>query len=142
MFEDDAVLVESFVEPFLGALDRLETRYPDWDFLYLGRIRRELVPKPLSSDIPVDDGLVRPGYSHCAHAYVVSRAGLEKLLSVDFDQSLIPIDELLPALYTIHPRPDVARRYRPLLNAYALEPSIAFHVPEAGSDTESSDFIE
>lgn len=142
VFEDDAVLTDSAVGRLLDGLRRLEARHAGWDFVYLGRLPRPLAPALLSRDIPVEEGLVRPGYSHCAHAYVLSRSGLAKVLSVEFERALIPIDELLPALYTIHPRPDVARRYRPLLDAYAFEPPIAFHIGGAGSDTEASDFVD
>ena len=142
VFEDDAVLVEGAVDRLIGGLQRLESQHTGWDFVYLGRISRPLAPALLSRDIPVAEGLVRPGYSHCAHAYILSRSGIAKVLSVGFEQALIPIDELLPALYTIHPRPDVARRYRPLLDAYAFEPPIAFHVRGTDSDTESSPFVD
>jgi len=120
----------------------LDTQHSPWDFLYLGRLRRDLGTLPLGRDVPVGDGLVRPGYSHCAHAYILTRTGLAKILSVGFETQLVPIDELLPALYTIHPRPDVARRYRPILEAFAVHPSIVFHRRGAGSDTEASDFVD
>jgi collagen beta-1,O-galactosyltransferase len=142
VFEDDVVLVDSFLEQFLDALDRLDERFADWDLLYLGRVLQKFSIGLLSKDVPVEERMVRPGFSYCAHAYVLSKPGLHKVLSVGFEQALIPVDELLPALYTIHPRPDVVRKYRPLLNAYALEPSIALHVPDSTSDTEASDFID
>src|SRR6266571_3451410 len=99
VFEDDAVLTESFLDKFSQAVRTLDSRHRDWDFLYLGRLRRDIPPTPLGRDVPIDDGLVRPGYSQCAQAYMLTRAGLEKILSVGFENHLIPVDEFLPALY-------------------------------------------
>lgn len=144
-FEDDIRLVEPFTERLYHAIQTLETRYREWDLLYLGRFRKKPnMPPPLAKDRRVNDELVRPGFSYGAHAYVLNRSGIQKILAVGFENDLIPIDELLPALYIIHPRPDVARRYRPILNAFALEPAIAVHLPleEVGSDAEDTDFVD
>ena len=137
MLEDDVVLVESFFDKVERALHVLEARDRDWDFLYLGR-------QPAMRDFPAGDGFVRPGYTHCTYAYMLSRSGIGKVLSVGFENHLIPLDEFLSALFVIHPRPDVARRYRPILKAFALEPPIAFQLPKehGGSDTEATDFVD
>ena len=64
------------------------------------------------------------------------------MLAAHVETGIIPADEFLPALYSRHPRPDVARRYRPVLNAFAIDPPIAGQVQDAGSDTESSGFAQ
>jgi glycosyl transferase family 25 len=147
VFEDDVVLDGALLEKLSHALHILDTRHPAWDLLYLGRQRlhkNRAIPAVFTRDIPVEEGLVRPGYSYCAHAYVLSRNGLKKILSVGFESAIIHTDEFLPALYMIHPRADIARRYRPILEAFAIEPSIAYQLPreQAGSDTQASDFVD
>lgn len=120
----------------LAALQAVD---PNWDLVYLGRWALE--PE---SEEHVGDGLVRPGYSYCTYGYVLSAAGLAKMLEVDFERAIIPVDELLPALYMPHPRPDVRRRYPPRLSAYAFEPPLVRQLPKdlAGSDTEATAFVE
>jgi collagen beta-1,O-galactosyltransferase len=103
----------------------------------LGRVRLEL-------DKPAIKGIVKPGYSHCTFAYILTRPAIEKLLSTSFEKDIIPVDEFLPAMYIDHPREDVRKRYPKILRAYAFEPPIAFQLSKAvaGSDTEDSDFYE
>ena len=102
------------------------------------------VPRPLGartgSDVPVAPGIVRPAYSYCTFGYMVSASGLAKLLDVGFERAIIPVDELLPALYMPHPRADVRRRYPPRLRAYAFDPPLVTQLPKevAGSDTEAT----
>lgn len=135
--EDDVVLADSFVARLGDALARLAAFDPRWDFLYLGR-------EPIGRDEPVVPGIVRPGYSYCSYAYALRRSGVEALLATGYERALIPVDELLPALYLDHPRPDVRARYPKRLRAYALEPPLVRQLPKdvAGSDTEASGFFE
>jgi collagen beta-1,O-galactosyltransferase len=88
-------------------------------------------------------GLVRPAYSFCTFAYMLSARGLDKVLDAGFDQDIIPVEKLLPALYLDHPRPDVRRRYPRRLAAYAFEPPLVLQLPKdvAGSDTEATAFV-
>jgi collagen beta-1,O-galactosyltransferase len=133
------------MEDLTQAFENLDSRHKAWDLLYLGRFRsNDSLPGIWTKDIPIDEGLVKPGFSYGAHAYALSRNGLESVLSAGFERDIIPVDEFLPALYMIHPRPDVARRYPPRLNAFAIKPHIAFHLPvaELGSDAEASDFVD
>jgi collagen beta-1,O-galactosyltransferase len=71
---------------------------------------------------------------------MLSASGLAKVLGVGFERAIIPVDELLPALYMPHPREDVRRRYPPRLNAYAFDPALVTQLPKeiAGSDTEAT----
>jgi collagen beta-1,O-galactosyltransferase len=139
VLEDDVAL-SAWIEHELEArLAALQSHDAAWDLVYLGRWALE--PE---ADTPVGDGLVRPGYSFCTFGYVLSAAGLAKLLEVGFERDIIPVDELLPALYMPHPRADVRRRYPPRLSAYAFEPPLVTQLPKevAGSDTEASAFVE
>ena len=135
-FEDDVTLVDGFLPKLNDAITRLTAFDASWDLLYLGR-------HPKAEDEPALELIVRPGYSWCCYAYMLTRPGLEKVMSMRFDQDLIPVDEFLPALYVDHPRHDLRRRYPKVLNAYALEPPLAADLPRDiwGTDTEDSEFI-
>jgi GR25 family glycosyltransferase involved in LPS biosynthesis len=146
-FEDDVKLSESFSERLKWATSILNGRHPGWDLVYLGRSRPGFsfpLPPIFFRDAPVEEGLVRPGLSFGTFAYMLSRSGIAKVLSTEFEKNLIPADEFLPAMYIVHPRPDVARLYRPILNAYALTPPIAVHPPiqPTETDTEASDYVD
>lgn len=136
ILEDDTVFADDFGHRLQGALQQLDQLDARWGLCYLGRV-------PLEPDRPCAPGLVRPGYSHCTYAYLLSRFGLDAVLTAGLDQAVIPVDEFLPALYIDHPRDDVRARFPRRLRAYAMSPSTVEQLPktEAGSDTEDSDFI-
>ncbi len=136
ILEDDTVFAEDFEHRLRHTLGQLHRLAPEWDLCYLGRVA-------LEPDLPFAPGLVRPGYSHCTYAYLLSRAGIDAVLAVGYEQALIPVDEFLPALYIDHPRADVRARFSRRLTAYAMAPPAVGQLPktEAGSDTEDSDFI-
>lgn len=138
--EDDIELVDQCAERLRSALARLEAVDPRWDLLYLGRWA---LNHEDHEDRAVTDGIVRPGYSYCTFGYALSASGLDAVLGCGFERALIPVDELLPALYLDHPRADVRSRYPKRLRAYALEPPLVTQLPkdEAGSDTEESAFV-
>ena len=64
------------------------------------------------------------------------------MLDCGFERALIPVDELIPALYLDHPREDIRSLYPKRLRAYAFEPALVTQLPkeQAGSDTEASGF--
>ncbi len=136
IIEDDAVVPGTFETALRSALlpvDRSEA----FDLLYLGRF-------PLEPDRPTKwTGVVEPGYSHCTFGYVLTRHGLLEVLATQLQDSIIPVDEFLPAMYLPHPRADVRARFPPRLRALALEPPLVWQRPkdEAGSDTEASEFV-
>jgi collagen beta-1,O-galactosyltransferase len=137
ILEDDVYLPSDFSQRLEDALELLAAIDPSWDLLYLGRV-------PLRPDAPVTDSIVRPGYSHCTFAYVITNRCARKLIATSFNSAIIPVDEFLPAMYIDHPRDDVRVRYRKTLSAYALEPSLVSQLAKsnAGSDTEDTDFIQ
>jgi glycosyl transferase, family 25 len=136
ILEDDAVLAPRCDERLQSQLRQLAAVDPGWDLLYLGRWSLD------GEDQPVTDGIVRPGYSYCTYGYLLSPSGLRALLGCGFERALIPVDELIPALYLDHPRADIRLLYPKRLRAYALEPPLVTQLPKevAGSDTEQSPF--
>lgn len=137
ILEDDVSLVPRAGRQLRDGLATLEELDPEWDLVYLGRWALE----PAAEE-RVAFGIVRPAYSYCTFGYMLSPSGLEKVLGVGFEHDLIPVDELLPALYLPHPREDVRRRYPPCLRAYAFDPPLVTQLPKdlAGSDTEATVF--
>lgn len=137
ILEDDAVLAENAAARFADSLARLSAVDPAWDLLYLGRWALD------HEDDTVAPGIVRPGYSYCTFGYALSASGLAAMLRSGFERALIPVDELIPALYLDHPRADIRVLYPKRLRAYALEPPLVTQLPkeEAGSDTEASAFV-
>ena len=136
ILEDDVRLADGFVERLSLILERVRRRDAGWQLIYLGRLRT-------MQDRPIGEGLVRPGFSLCTYAYMLSRSGVRALLSTRFSEDLIPADEFLAASYFLHPRADVRARYPPLLNAFALEQDIAFQsAAEGDSDTERTAFVD
>lgn len=135
VLEDDAVLEVDFLERLLGGVRRLRHHRAPFHLLYLGR-------HPIGLDTPSLDGFVSPGYSHCTFGYLLTRHGLEIILATGLDQSIVPVDEFLPALYVDHPRADVRARYPRRLTALAFSRPFVRQLPkhEAGSDTEDSEF--
>lgn len=133
VLEDDVSFDDGFAEKLSNGLRSLNTLQPKWELLYLGR-------EPLHADLEVAEGIVRPGYSFGAYAYMMTREGANKLVAAAYDRALIPVDEFLPAMYTDHPRIDVRHAYPKRLIAYAFEPSIVCPLDESvfGSDTEDS----
>jgi glycosyl transferase, family 25 len=132
ILEDDVALADHCAARLQSRLARLSTIDPHWDLLYLGRWALD------DQDHAVAEGIVRPGYG-----YVLSASGLAALLNCGFERALIPVDELIPALYLDHPREDIRSLYPKRLRAYALEPPLITQLPkeEAGSDTEASAFV-
>lgn len=85
--------------------------------------------------------IVRPPFSYCSHAYILSPKALDTILALDYDRNLVVVDEFLPALYTHHMRADMralfskepsgggaaasgARNVSYLMRAYAFHPSV------------------
>lgn len=120
------------VADLCAKLDQLDAR---WDLLYLGRER-------LEPDKVVFEEFSIPGFSYCTFAYVLSRAGIEKLVRSSLRLNIMPVDEYLPATYTKHPRDDVVRAVNIKLNAYGLQKDIVEELSEQvwGSDTEHSEY--
>ena len=96
--------------------------------------------KVLSDREVLTDFLVKPGYSYCAHAYIVTAGACEKLLSVGYEKEMIAVDEFLPAMFHQHPRRDVGMRFRlrEPLRAFAITPVQSLQANTKDSDTEQS----
>lgn len=139
ILEDDAVVGPDFLGRLLEGLAQLRStaQVRPFGLLYLGRV-------PLGSDQTASPGFVKPGYSHCTFGYLLTRPAVTTLLAARVEHAIVPVDELLPALYIDHPRPDLRTRFPQQLSALAFQPPLVTQLPkdEAGSDTEDSAFVD
>ena len=115
---DDAVLGDFCAELLQARLARLSIVDPHWDLLYLGRWALD------DQDRAVAEGIKQPGLSYCTFGYLLSASGLAAVLNCGFERALIPVDELIPALYMDHPREDIRSLYPRRLRASAGRTSI------------------
>jgi len=106
IFEEDFYPAESTIDWF--RVDELKDY--KWDILFLGRRLQK-------GETDTEVGLkhfVKPGFCYQAHAYILSKEGLDKLLNYYvpvLKRNLIPTDEFLPATYMDHPREDINRLF-------------------------------
>jgi len=129
-------LEEDFIpKVFLGKL-RLDLLPDNTDGFYLGRSKH-----PHVEEKEINSHWIKPGYSYQTHAYCLTRSGLEKILKYDYASNLIPSDEFLSAVFTKHPRGDVAEKFKPTLNFYASKNQYFIQSPVHLSQTEESSFI-
>lgn len=143
ILEDDAHVPAHASDEIEGLLRRAARLAPAWHLMYLDRIR---IPGPPGRKRPAAEpelakGIVRPDFSYCAHAYVVSQAGAARLLECRLEAALLAVDEFLPALYSRHPRPDVRRIFGTgrRLRALAAHPSLLSTYGDP-SDTDASGY--
>ena len=119
-------------------VEALMARGVHWDLLYLGR-NRHGHDEPLGIPFPTTDEyqyghVCRAGFSTCAHAYVLSTSGIEKLLSLSLHRQVMPVDDILPGLYAEHPRQDMKNRLlcdggiRPLFQALSFREDLVWQL--------------
>jgi collagen beta-1,O-galactosyltransferase len=99
---------------------------------------------------PVSPGveIVVPAFSYKCTAYVLWASGARKLLASGYLSRLIPVDDLLPLLYTAHDpgpglaRPDLDALFSDALRltAFAMRPAVAWE-RRGLSDTENSEVV-
>ncbi len=133
VLEDDVILPPDLLSQMEACM--AESTDP-WDLAYVGR-------KPLRpGEHRLSEHIVIPKYSYWTNGYVLRRTGAQKLLSTDFLQHLIPVDEYLPLLCHSHfdfRRLQHYRSYPPLL-AIAFDPPLVRPIDDTfqESDTEIS----
>ncbi len=84
----------------------------DYDLLYLGRKRRNDIGAE-DLEIGLDD-FVMPGPSFCTQSYIITRKGIEKIITDNLDtlmNNMIVVDEFLTATFSKHPREDIRKLF-------------------------------
>ena len=109
----------------------------DWDWqytmLYLGRSRMTEDKRGLT------EFLVEPDYSYNMHAYLLTGAGIQRLLEQNFQDFICPLDEFVPATYAKHPRGDMDFITRDTFCASVIEDVIGQTSNSSTSTTSNTD---
>jgi GR25 family glycosyltransferase involved in LPS biosynthesis len=124
------LILEEDFHPIKKLKDINQSEIPEsYDILYLGR-------NPQGEDADTfSDSVVVPGYSYNTHAYILTLSGAQKLLEYNFNNNLIPVDEFISAVSSVHPRNDVLNLYKPGLDTYALKEDAIVQLSNKKSQT-------
>lgn len=119
IFEDDIITYDGKFD--WSVLDDIEAL--NYDLFYLGRFPQ--LGFEGVSDNPLEEypHLCIPGYSYQAHAYMLSKNGITKIVEnylPILKNNLVPSDEFLPAIYNWTPREDLNTLFPGLIKAYGL----------------------
>jgi len=104
VFEDDARPVVDFLDPVLAKIEALDAIGERWDLILLHSVKYDLIPEQESRV----DGLFIAGHRKVTDAYCMSLRGAQKICRSGYRYCLFPFDDFLPALYSHHPRKDLA----------------------------------
>ena len=104
VFEDDARPTAAALPALEREVALLEEEGVGWDLIYLHSAQYCRGEEPL---VHPRSALRVAGHRKVCHAYAVSRRGLSRLTACGMRDSMLPIDDLLPALHSVHPRDDV-----------------------------------
>jgi len=144
VFEDDIRFEANFRAKLESLLADLQESAPDWDLVFLGRKILSNQEEPWVSNL-----LVKPGYTYWTLAYLLSKAGAEKLLNAKPLRNLLPVDEFLPIMYAAHPNQTWSRHFAgsEKLNVYSAAPLMVHPTHYTGedgyvSDTEDTDTVD
>ena len=91
IIEDDAVFKPNFLEVTKRIQPGIENI--NYDFMYMGRKKMVEEKEPV-----VYSDVVQPYFSYWCLAYVLNKSGAKKLLTSNFLQNMIPVDEFVPIL--------------------------------------------
>lgn len=133
--EDDIYFSHGTWDTLDDGIRRISRYDPEWELLYLGRT-------PNDVDTFAIMGIVKPGYSYDSHAYLLTKSGVEKAITTNFCNSIVPVDEFLPAMYIDHPREDVRKRYPKCMSAYAFEPPLAYQLSKSLATSDVKENVE
>lgn len=90
----------------------------DWDLIYLGRKAHHLEEEEV-----INTHLNRVKFSYNAHAYIITKTAARKMLNYkNLLLNIMPVDEMIPAMYGEHPREDVNNFFsQKILKAYGTK---------------------
>lgn len=139
VLEDDVHFTSMFWARLRARIEVLQEFDVTPDLMYLGRDAAGSAPEPV-----VAPGIVRPAYTYGTYGYMLWPRGARMLSMAGLNTAVVPADEFLSSMHTRHPRPDVAHRFSPQLNAVACAPPLLAQLPRGmvGSDTERTSFLK
>jgi hypothetical protein len=119
IFEDDIISNETKFD--WGVLTDLQSL--NYDLFYLGRLPQLGFEGVVDTPLEEYPHLCTPGYSYQAHAYMLSKNGIAKIVEQYLPilkKNLVPSDDFLPAICNWTPREDLNDLFPGLIRGYGL----------------------
>ena len=89
-------------------MEELQSKLDQWDLVYIGR---KILHNSEEDWVGDSEQLVYVDYTYLTLGYIISRSGMEKLLSADPLTKMVPVDEFLPIMYNRHPNATWAEHF-------------------------------
>ena len=118
ILEDDAYWESGKLTEGLTKINQCKA---NWEMAYLGRNKMDSADEEV-----VDDFFVRPKFSFNAHAYVVTKEGLKRLVGYRAEKNLVVADEILSASVSGHRRVDIEKIFPKIMDGIAPPPNQCF----------------
>jgi GR25 family glycosyltransferase involved in LPS biosynthesis len=142
ILEDDVDIPNGFSKLINKYIDELNHDINDWEFCYLSRKAMNSEKENLNQF----KNFVKADYSYWTCSYIINLKGMQKMIKSNYNQNIIPADEILPILGHVSPLKEYYKHYniQEPLNMYSLKHMICNPEEEAfkKSDTENSKEIE
>jgi hypothetical protein len=116
-YNNCVILEEDFVSKKKWPSDWEFKQVPDdWSLIYLARKAQNK-----QSESPVNNTVMRAGYSYNCHAYMLSKKGMEEIITSPLLNNIVAIDEFYSGLHGTHDRQDIMDVfYNPKFKQYAF----------------------
>ena len=89
-------------------MEELESKLDQWDLVYIGR---KILHNSKEDMVEDSEQLVYVDYTYWTLGYIITRSGVDKLLSAAPLGKMVPVDEFLPIMYDRHPNTTWAQHF-------------------------------
>ena len=105
-------------------MEELESKLDQWDLVYIGR---KILHNSEEDFVGDSEQLVYVDYTYWTLGYIITRSGVDKLLSAAPLGKMLPVDEFLPIMYNRHPNTTWAQHFdnRSLLPLIYISQSVS-----------------
>ena len=108
ILEDDIRFEAFFTQKLEYLMEELESKLDQWDLVYIGR---KILHNSEEDWVGDSEQLVYVDYTYWTLGYIISKSGVEKLLSAEPLGKMVPVDEFLPIMYNRHPNTTWAQHF-------------------------------
>ena len=108
ILEDDIRFEAFFIQKLEHLMKELKSKPEQWDLVYIGRKILHNSQEELVDD---SEQLVYVDYTYWTLGYIITRSGVDKLLSAGALSKMVPVDEFLPIMYNRHPNTTWAQHF-------------------------------
>ena len=108
ILEDDIRFEAFFIQKLEYLMEELESKLDQWDLVYIGR---KILHNSEEDWVGDSEQLVYVDYTYWTLGYIISKSGVEKLLSAEPLGKMVPVDEFLPIMYNRHPNTTWAQHF-------------------------------